>query len=1016
SQPPASGSTLPASQPPASQPPASQPPASQPPASQPPASQPPASESTNLALQPLPTGATVVVATINSQVISETFVPTTNPQFVSLTTTLSTFSTNSLGSTISYEIGPGGVEWQPLTPSSGTNNPDLPPPTVLPPHSNGPQLTPASTQPSSTATPSAPASGTATPGHSSNPAPTTTQPPSTGAHSTGPLPIITSYSSDFSSVATVVGITANTHISTSDGSHHGGIYPFVFGCWFCGGGGFVLWGMTLPGIYPPPDNPPVPSWPTITIGNDGDPTPDPSEKPTASQPSNSQPTQSQTKDQTTTASSCVSSAIPSCTQVLSVSASSTVTSTSCTTVFACSGTATTGASTTTATGGPYCSPGSCGDSCAPTAAANKKRGKPLHIEGRLATPEDYAKDSLFSRTEYDLIELGLSSIPEDYMQDDVWKRGYIENPSDSEFNNNLDRFITEQIASPGAKPLKLPRTNPDATAQVIPFDAPPGPSYNYLPSISSLEGCTAIIIIGEKGCWISHFWEQPWFIGYKDNKENGEANFQKNVLNPLENGNGDDMPSPFATGGQTQRIPELADGDNGFKPEIIVVTLQIDGAWAYDDEVKLMEQALTGEGKAFEGCKLTREPYVRNAPDSQSANGKVLIQYTNEQENDMGEPLVCPAQAYYRVWVQAKMVSDHAWPASGNQVPAGAPGKKKRQEPVCKAGQTGTFTATGTNTAVKNPTGTNTAGATGSSGPSSSAPPSGAPSSSRPASKSGSNTGTGPITTANPTGTGKSSHPTSTYKPPTCLNNPVDQDPPNCTQPPSTSSGPTSTYKPPTCMNNPVDQDPPNCTQPPTTSQPFSCSAGSNIGAATYDPATWCGCNSPTGGTQRAIYPTLPSGSGDAACAYTAPPSTTVNPTIVKNAAKTSAQPAPSSTTAVVLPTTTAEREPNADTNCAGGPDKGSQIFSCGGNQTLFQLFAPAGTPHSNGKAKDDVGGWGTYEGGGCYCVNGNFCCASDASVDTDLNLSFLQQINAPGGGNAVAFYQDLKGQCTCNG
>ena len=218
-----------------------------------------------------------------------------------------------------------------------------------------------------------------------------------------------------------------------------------------------------------------------------------------------------------------------------------------------------------------------------------------------------------------------------------------------------------------------------------------------------------------------------------------------------------------------------------------------------------------------------------------------------------------------------------------------------------------------------------------------------------------------------------------------------------------------------------MNQDPPNCTQPPSSSQPFSCSAGSNAGLATYDPATWCGCNSPTG----TLYPTLTTGSGDAACAYTAVPSATVNPTIVsKPATSPSAQPAPTTTSqpppttqsTVVLPTSTAAREPTADTNCAGGPDTGSQIFSCGTNHTLFQLFAPAGTPHSNGKASDDVGGWATYEGGGCYCINGNFCCASDASVDTDLSLSFLQQINANGGGNAVAFYQDLKGQCTCNG
>lgn len=77
-------------------------------------------------------------------------------------------------------------------------------------------------------------------------------------------------------------------------------------------------------------------------------------------------------------------------------------------------------------------------------------------------------------------------------------------------------------------------------------------------------------------------------------------------MDPLENGNGADMPSPFAAGVQTQRIPELADGATGQKPEIRILTLQENGVYNYDVEVGLMEQALTGEGKAFEGCTIQR--------------------------------------------------------------------------------------------------------------------------------------------------------------------------------------------------------------------------------------------------------------------------------------------------------------------------------------------------------------------------------------------------------------------------
>ncbi|KAL8699462.1 MAG: hypothetical protein Q9201_005989 [Fulgogasparrea decipioides] len=472
-------------------------------------------------------------------------------------------------------------------------------------------------------------------------------------------------------------------------------------------------------------------------------------------------------------------------------------------------------------------------------------------------------------------------------------------------------------------------------------------NFNYLPSVSGLEGCTSIIIIGEKGCWLSHFWEQPWFLGYKDNPTSGVQNFQQNVLNDLENGDGDNMPSPFAAGGQTQRIPELVDGDGGFKPEIRVITLMENGEYTYDTEVTLMEQALTGPGKAFEGCTVTRTGYARNQPDKRSANGKVLIQYTNEQETRNFEPMYCPAKAIYKVWVERSLVTTHEWAASGNQVPDGAPGKMKRAaEPVCSLRQTGTFTAAGTNTA--NPTATDSVPPSGTSIPTESLQcsnpsledgdgictctqgtvtttitPAGGPGNTCPTALTGPlPSGTHPsttlvrsttpapprtagldcsnpsledgdgictctqgtiTTTITPAGGPGNTCPTALPAPTTTATSLISPVSNTITSPIITNLGPTSTNKPPTCMHNPVDEDPSNCTNPSSTSQPFSCSAGSNIGLATYDPATWCGCNSPTG----TLYPTLPSGSGDAACAYTTPPSQTVNPTRVTHPATT---------------------------------------------------------------------------------------------------------------------------------
>ncbi|KAL8991880.1 MAG: hypothetical protein Q9169_007569, partial [Polycauliona sp. 2 TL-2023] len=88
---------------------------------------------------------------------------------------------------------------------------------------------------------------------------------------------------------------------------------------------------------------------------------------------------------------------------------------------------------------------------------------------------------------------------------------------------------------------------------------------------------------------------------------------------------------------------------------------------------------------------------------------------------------------------------------------------------------------------------------------------------------------------------------------------------------------PTSTrYVPPAwqCPNDGVRQNAPGCPTPTTsTGGPLSCGTGSNVGVATYNPATWCGCNGD-------IYPTI-SGATSDYCAYTTVPESTINPTVI---------------------------------------------------------------------------------------------------------------------------------------
>ncbi|PWY76103.1 hypothetical protein BO94DRAFT_208855 [Aspergillus sclerotioniger CBS 115572] len=92
------------------------------------------------------------------------------------------------------------------------------------------------------------------------------------------LAIITAYTVDASTVSVSGTVTTNTHTRTGDSSHATAIVPLLVGCWFCPSihEGILLWGMSLPGIYPPPVKPPLPAWPTITIGENLIPTPDPS--------------------------------------------------------------------------------------------------------------------------------------------------------------------------------------------------------------------------------------------------------------------------------------------------------------------------------------------------------------------------------------------------------------------------------------------------------------------------------------------------------------------------------------------------------------------------------------------------------------------------------------------------------------------------------------------------------------------------------------------------------------------
>ena len=175
-----------------------------------------------------PSQATVLVGTVRSQVVSETFVPVTHSDQNTLQSTTTTLLPNGQNNPVPMSIGPGSIAWTPLTQSSKALT--LPPPTN-PPSIPGVTSSPALDYPAfSTTTSSSP---------------------------TAQLPIITtSYDPQPQVVSTLDRkITSNTAVRTSDDKHPAGLYPVIKGgphCFFCppgiDGGGLVLFGMQLPGV------------------------------------------------------------------------------------------------------------------------------------------------------------------------------------------------------------------------------------------------------------------------------------------------------------------------------------------------------------------------------------------------------------------------------------------------------------------------------------------------------------------------------------------------------------------------------------------------------------------------------------------------------------------------------------------------------------------------------------------------------------------------------------------------
>lgn len=160
----------------------------------------------------------------------------------------------------------------------------------------------------------------------------------------------------------------------------------------------------------------------------------------------------------------------------------------------------------------------------------------------------------------------------------------------------------------------------------------------------------------------------------------------------------------------------------------------------------------------------------------------------------------------------------------------------------------------------------------------------------------------------------------------------------NPAEPPSTMSR----YVPPAwqCPNDGVRQNAPGCPTPTTsTGGPLRCSTGSNIGAATFNPATWCGCN------DGKVYPTIPDTTSDY-CAYKTVPTSTIRPTQVPNP----------------YPFTTTNMQNGEVVACAtSSVDTAKSSTACEGSSTVVSTvtsMAEAAVPTANCEFWDQVLYW----------------------------------------------------------
>ncbi|MCJ1444183.1 MAG: hypothetical protein MMC23_004684 [Stictis urceolatum] len=377
--------------------------------------------------------------------------------------------------------------------------------------------------------------------------------------------------------------------------------------------------------------------------------------PTKSQPASTQGT-------TTSSGSCTaSSAVPQCTETVTLSTSifsgqsvsssvQTITATVCTTVTACDVHATTAITTVsiaTATGGYVCDVGSCGAAC--TAAAKVRRYEPVDIVERSVI----GKRSLEHRELED--------------PDEMW--------SGEDYDKGMEEILKEATVTN----LKWEYVGIQTVSIVGNFEDTPNKW-----RVPGLTGYTSIAIISQQGMWLSHILEPP----FRDNPTDLKT-WQSGVIDALKNGH-DKLTSPISLAADGK---VLAKAKN---PQIYMKAPLMPGSTTdlqHQSKVDELLTLLTGDGVAFNGIEPTMYKYRRRTPEQVGTApllGRVIVEHDN---NEVADPTNPPTnqQSIYRIWLEREPHAV-AWDSTDEQKGSSCPAGNQKRDGSCTS-PSGTATA-----------------------------------------------------------------------------------------------------------------------------------------------------------------------------------------------------------------------------------------------------------------------------------------------------------------------------------